>query len=79
MYVTVPGRVFVHLSPNLSWMLTDTWGPGSILREVGGGDGVVGRFIFLGWGGGEHKRKKSPDFRCPEVETSAMYMTFEHK
>ena len=46
MLVTVPGWVFVHLSPDLSQILTETWGPGSIWKRgesqvdfCGGGEG----------------------------------------
>ena len=51
-------------------------GPGSILRE-GGGGGLGSRVDFFfgggagGGGGGLGQKEKSPDFRCPEVGISA--------
>ena len=51
-------------------MLAETWGPGSILREVGGG-GVTGRFLG-GVGKGWHERKKISRFQMsrPKVGIS---------
>ena len=45
-------------------------GPGSILREGGGGRGLGLRVDFLGGLGGLAQKEKSPDFRCPEVGIS---------
>ena len=47
MHLMVPARVFAHLSPNLSWTLTETWGTWVYFVRSGGG--AVGRF-FGGWG-----------------------------
>ena len=65
MHVMAPGRVFFHFSPNLSWMLKETWGAWVYFAKsvcVGGGGG----------GDGLAQKKKSPDFRCPEVGISGV-------
>ena len=54
-------------------MLTETWGPGSILREVGGGrSGVAGSFWGEWGGGGLAQKKTKTDFRCPEAGISVI-------
>ena len=39
---------------------------------IGGGEGVGSSLNFRGGGGGGVKKREPPDFRSPEVGTSAM-------
>ena len=53
MHVMVPGRVFIHLSHNLSWILTETWGGLGLFCEKCGGWDILLRGWDGGWGGGK--------------------------